>query len=172
MSDWIEFLLAFAAFLGAHVIPARPRLRARLIATFGRRGYVMGFSLLSLALLYWLIVAAGRAPFVSLWDHAIWQRWLVNMAMPLAIAVAVLAPGMGGLILAFVIWSAAHLVANGDLAHVILFGVMLVFALAGLLRLPGAPVWRITPLRLGLIPLIWAGLFWLHPYVIGVSPAP
>lgn len=172
MSDWTEFLLALAIFLGAHIIPARPRLRAALIARLGRRGYLLGFSLLSLGLLYWLIIAAGRAPFVPLWHAEIWQRWLVNLAMPVAIAVAVLAPGMGGLIIAFVIWSAAHLIANGDLAHLILFGVMLIFALAGMLRLRHRPALRVSLPRLAAIPVIWAVLFALHPYVIGVSPAP
>ena len=53
--EWAEFSIALAAFLGSHVIPAR--FRAPLIARFGKRAYVIGYSILSLALLYWLIEA-------------------------------------------------------------------------------------------------------------------
>lgn len=171
MSGWIEFGAAFAAFLGAHVIPARPGLRGALIARLGRVGYVAGFSVVSLGLLYWLIVAAGRAPDVLLWDHAIWHRWVVNLAMPLAVAAGCCAPGLGGLMAAFMIWAGAHLLANGDVAHVILFGAMLGFALTGVGRLREV-AWRVTPARLALAVAIWATLFVLHPYVIGVSPVP
>ncbi|MDO5706834.1 MAG: NnrU family protein [Paracoccus sp. (in: a-proteobacteria)] len=171
MSGWGEYILAFAAFLGSHVIPARPGLRGGLIAALGRRGYIAAYSLLSLGLLYWLIVAAGRAPVVPLWDQAIWQRWLVNLAMLLAVLAATCAPGLSGLMRAFALWAGAHLMANGDLAHVLFFGLLLAYALAGMAR-QGRPAWRVTPLRLGLAVVIWAALFWLHPYVIGVSPAP
>ncbi|MDO5630713.1 MAG: NnrU family protein [Paracoccus sp. (in: a-proteobacteria)] len=171
MSGWSEYILAFAAFLGSHVIPARPGLRGALIAALSRRGYVIAYSLLSLGLLYWLIVAAGRAPVVPLWDHAIWQRWLVNLAMPLAVLAAACAPGLSGLMRGFAIWAGAHLIANGDLAHVLFFGLLLAYALAGMAR-QGQPEWRFTPARAATAAAIWAGLFVLHPYVIGVSPAP
>lgn len=171
MSGWGEYVMAFAAFLGSHVIPAMPRLRGALIGALGRRGYVIGYSLLSVVLLYWLIVAAGRAPVVPLWDHALWQRWLVNIAMPLAVLAAVLAPGLSGLMGAFALWAGAHLVANGDLAHVLFFGLLLAYALIGMAR-QGWPRWRVTPMRLGAAVAVWAALFALHPYVIGVSPAP
>ena len=171
MNGWGEFALAFAAFLGAHVIPARPGLRGRLIGRLGRGGYVAGFSLLSLILLGWLIVAAGRAPVVALWDHAIWQRWLVNLAMPVAVLVAALAPGLAGVMAAFAIWAGAHLLANGDLAHALFFGLLLAYALAGVAR-AGTPRPVLRPLRLAAALAIWAALLAAHPYVIGVSPLP
>lgn len=172
MTGWGEYIAAWACFLGAHMIPALPASRGWLVARLGRRGYLAAFSLLSIGLLYWLIVAAGRAPFVPLWDQPDWSRWLVNIAMPLAILVASLSAGMSGLIAAFALWAGGHLVANGDLAHALFFGGMLAFALSGLLRsgLPG--VFRVTWRRLVLALLIWAGFFHLHPLVIGVSPLP
>ena len=81
--------------------------------------------------------------------------------------------GMAGLMAGFVLWAGAHLVANGDLAHGILFGLMLIYALFGLgicwrrgVALRGA--WP----RLLAAALVWAALFHLHPLVIGVSPMP
>ena len=195
--EWAEFTLALAAFLASHVIPAR--LRGPLVARFGRRAYVAGYSLLSLGLLYWLILAAGRAPFVEVWPQLPWMRWLVNLAMPLAILLAV-AGGMRGLMAGFAVWAGAHLVANGELAHVILFGAMLAFALAGVAAaeararrmpdfarlaahtsvVPGVALlagrWRPrgwpSPARLALAAAIWAALLWLHPPVIGAVALP
>ena len=172
MSGWIGYGAAWACFLGAHVIPALPGPRGWLVTRLGRRGYLAAFSLLSIGLLYWLIVAAGRAPFVPLWDQTGWSRWLVNIAMPLAILTAVLSVGMSGLVLAFALWAGAHLLANGDLAHAIFFGGMGVFALSGVARsgLPGT--FRVTWQRLMLAVLVWAALLHLHPLLIGVSPLP
>ncbi|SMG48853.1 NnrU family protein [Paracoccus sp. J56] len=168
--EWGEFALALAAFLGSHVIPAR--FREPLIRTLGRRGYVIGYSLLSLALMYWLILAAARAPFVEIWPQEPWMRWLANIAMPIAV-LAALTGGMAGLMAGFTLWGAAHLIANGDLAHVILFGLLLAYALFGLaISLRRGWALRLTWPRLALAVLIWAGLFHLHPMVIGVSPAP
>jgi uncharacterized membrane protein len=157
MTGWAEYVLAFAAFLGSHAVPARPRLRGWLIARLGRMGYVIAFSALSTALLFWLIFAAGRAPFVPLWDQAVWHRWLVNLAVPLAIVLGSFGigapnpfafegrssgydpehPGIVGfarqpLLWALLLWAGAHLLANGDLAHVILFGAFGGFALIGM----------------------------------------
>lgn len=168
--QWMEFSLALGAFLGSHVIPAR--LREPLTARLGRRAYLVGYSLLSLGLLYWLIMAAGRAPFVELWPQQIWMRWLVNLIMPAAILAACLG-GMAGLMAAFVLWSGAHLLANGDLAHAILFGLLFVYSVFGLavgLR-RGArfqPTWP----RLALAVALWAVLLHFHAPVIGVSPLP
>ncbi|WP_295043618.1 NnrU family protein [uncultured Paracoccus sp.] len=172
MTGWGEYLAAWACFLGAHMIPALPGPRGWLVARLGRRGYLAAFSLVSIALLSWLIVAAGRAPLVSLWDPQPWSRWLVNIVMPVAILTAALAAGMSGLIAAFALWAGAHLAANGDLAHAMFFGGMGVFALSGLVRsgLPGA--FRVTWARVVLAVLAWAALLHLHPLVIGVSPLP
>ena len=168
--EWAEFLLALAAFLGSHVIPMR--LRDPLIARLGRRGYILAYSLLSLALLYWLILAAGRAPPVALWPQEPWSRWLVNLAMPLAVLAAATA-GMAGLMAAFTLWASAHLLANGDLAHVVLFGLLLAYAVLGLvIALRRGVALRLSWPRLLAVPLIWAALFHLHPLMIGVSPQP
>ncbi|WBU52722.1 NnrU family protein [Paracoccus sp. SCSIO 75233] len=226
MSGWAEFIAAFIAFLAAHIIPMHPKLKAAITSALGRRGYIVLFSLLSLGLLYWLLMAAGRAPYVEIWPQAVWQRWLVNIAMPVAILLTVFAvgaknpfafgghaegfdperPGIVGLtrhplMWAFAIWAGAHLLANGDLAHVLLFGPLLAFALSGVFaaerrarralpdfdRLaahsslwPGAALlsghWRPrrwpSLIRLLIAAVIWAALLHLHPAVIGVSPLP
>lgn len=154
---WLEFSLAGLAFLSTHLIPATPRIKAALTAALGQTGYGIAFGLLALGLLYWLILAAARAPFVELWPQAAWMRWVANIVMPVVIllsshAIAApnpfafegrasgydpLRPGIAGLtrqplLWALVLWAGAHLLVNGDLAHGILFGVFLLFSLIGM----------------------------------------
>ena len=149
-----EFLLAISAFIIAHVVPPVPSIRAFLIALIGRPLYILGYSLLSLALLAWIIVATRRAPYISLWDPAPWQAVITLALMPLAfwLVIAGLAepnplsitlrraspeflPGpvvtitRHPVLWGFVIWAGAHIPANGDVVSLILFGGMLAFAL-------------------------------------------
>lgn len=157
MTGWIEFAAAMALFLLSHRLPAMLGVKGWLEARLGRRGYMAVFSVLSLLLLWWLILAAGRAPFVPLWDQEVWHRWAVNIVMPVAGALAVFGvaapnpfafegratgfdperPGIAGLtrqplLWALALWSGVHLLPNGDLAHVLLFAPMLVFSFVGM----------------------------------------
>lgn len=155
--DWIELALAMALFMVSHRLPAALGMKAGLVRALGPQGYILAFSLMSLALLGWLIAASGRAPFVPLWDQAGWHRWGVNLAMPVAILLGSFGvaapnpfafegrptgfdpdrPGIAGvtrqpLLWALALWSGAHLSANGDLAHVIVFAPFLALSLAGM----------------------------------------
>jgi uncharacterized membrane protein len=154
---WLEFAAAYAAFFITHSLPVRPPLRPMLQTALGPRGFTLAYSALSLAALAWLIVAAGRAPFVPLWNWAPWQLYVPLVAMLpvcLILALAIARPNpfsFGGagngsfdpsrpgivritrhpLLLALALWSGAHLWPNGDLAHVILFGTFAGFAILG-----------------------------------------
>lgn len=154
---WVEFAAAYAVFLLAHMIPVRPGVRGRLVGLFGASGFTMAYSVLSLALLYWLVLAAGRAPFVPVWPWAPWQNHVVlatMLAVCLLLALSLGRPNpfsFGGsgnhrydparpgivaltrhpILDALALWALAHLVANGDLAHVLLFGGFAGFALLG-----------------------------------------
>lgn len=182
--DWIELALAMGLFMVSHRLPAAFGLKARIIGVLGARGYTVAFSVFSLALLWWLILAAGRAPFLPLWDQAVWHRWAVNLAMPVAIALGCLGvaapnpfafegrstgfdpdhPGIAGvtrqpLLWALGLWAGAHMLANGDVAHVILFGPFLILAFAGMpivearrRRAMGAADWARLTARTGLWP--------------------
>ncbi|MEH7828751.1 NnrU family protein [Gemmobacter denitrificans] len=155
--EWIEFCCAMIVFLASHRIPAAPGVRARLLSVMGPHGYAIGFSLISVLLLWWLISAAERAPFVPLWDQQTWHRWVINLGMPLAIALAVFGigaanpfafegrtagfnpdrPGVAGLtrqplLWSLALWAGLHLLPNGDLAHVMLFAPFLAMALIGI----------------------------------------
>jgi uncharacterized membrane protein len=161
MGGWSEYALAWAFFLASHALPAQPDLRARLVAATGRGVYLVGYIAVSIAALAWLIVAAGRAPYVPLWDAAAWRALAPPVAMIpacLLVAYAIGAPNplsFGGagddrfdperpgvvgvarhpLLWALALWSGAHLLANGDLAHALLFGGFLAMSLGGMAML-------------------------------------
>jgi uncharacterized membrane protein len=220
---WTEFALAFAAFFLTHALPVRPPLRPWLVAQLGSRCFGLAYSAPPPPALAWLIGAAGRAPFVPLWAWAPWQLHVPLVAMLpvcLILALAIGRPNpfsFGGarndafdptrpgiirltrhpLLLALAIWAFAHVVPNGDFAHVLLFGTFAVFArLGGRLvdrrkrremgedwarldaarkaaPLPPPPrLWPAFGLRLALGTALYLVLLWLHPWLFGVSPLP
>lgn len=218
---WAGFAAVFAAFFVTHSIPVRPAVKSRISAILGAGGFALAYSALSLAMLSLLIWSAGEAPYIQLWPHKMWQRHVVHLGMLavcLILALSIARPNpfsFGGaqndrydpqrpgitrltrhpVLLALALWAGLHLLPNGDLAHVILFGVLGGFAVAGRhlidrrkRRLVGPQDWqaldrarRNAPWghapssRAGLAMRLIAGvamfaaLLWAHPYVIGVS---
>jgi uncharacterized membrane protein len=155
LSGWSGYTLALAAFLLTHFVPTRPSLRERLVAALGRRAWFSIYGIVSLLVTAWVIWAAGRTPYVELWPQFSWTRWVPNLLMPLAIALAVLGlpartvtlggprqprPDPGGfaaltrhpLLLSLALWALAHLAPNGDLAHAVLFGGFALLALGAM----------------------------------------
>ena len=150
-----QFLLALLLFLAMHIIPAVPPIRAGLIAMVGRRAYLLVYSLVSLVLLGWVFHAAMRLDFIPLWDPAAWQAWVPMVLTPLAMALLVaglLSPNPASITLrgpaaepgavttitrhpvlwGFALWAGSHLVPNGDVRSLLLFGSFLAFALLGI----------------------------------------
>ncbi|MFN4008404.1 MAG: NnrU family protein [Pannonibacter sp.] len=216
-----EFALAFAAFLLAHRVPTFPLVRSALVARFGAVGFTLLYSLLSLLLLAWVIGAAGRAPYIHLWDTSALLAQVAFCLMLLAFLIVCLALGrpnpfsFGGLdnhsfdaarpgivrltrhplLTALALWSFAHLLVNGDLAHAVLFGSFLAFSLLGMgminrrNRRRMGPAWhdldaavQRAPLSASLQPIaatvlrvlaalaLLGMLLLLHPVLFGVDP--
>jgi uncharacterized membrane protein len=151
-----ELLIAIAVFVIAHAVPPAPPVRTRLIHWLGRRAYLVCYSLLSLGLIVWVIVAARRAPYMPLWDAASWQALVPVVVMPLALwllliglaepnplsismraANAKTEPGAAAAVTrhpvlwGFLLWGASHIPPNGDVVALILFGGIALFALSG-----------------------------------------
>ncbi|OAN77812.1 NnrU family protein [Jannaschia sp. EhC01] len=218
---WAEYILAILAFFVSHSVPVRPRIRASLVQGLGQSGFTAAYSLLSLAVLAWVIGAAGRAPFIPLWHWAPWQNHLVLGVMGLVcllLALSIARPNpfsFGGarneafdparpgvvrasrhpLLLALGLWAFAHMVPNGDLAHVLLFGMFGGFAALGhriidrrrqrqmgpawhslqhkmqsASRAGGIAVSLDTAARVTGAGLLYGLLLWAHPWLFGVSP--
>jgi uncharacterized membrane protein len=152
-----EFLAAIAVFVVAHMVPTRPPVRTFLIGWIGRRAYIVCYSLLSVLLLIWVIVAARRAPYVPLWHFASWQvlvpvavmplaAWLliVGLVFPNPLSISVRASAIDDLagpavaitrhpvLWAFLLWTLSHIPPNGDVVALTLFGGMALLALGGI----------------------------------------
>lgn len=218
---WAEFILAFTLFFVSHSIPIRPPVKPWIVARIGGAGFTAIYVVLSIAVLSWLITAAGRAPFVELWPWAPWQSHVtLALMLPvcLILAMSVARPNpfsFGGkgsdrfepahpgivrwmrhpILAALALWAIAHLLPNGDLAHVLVFGIFATFALLGghmvdrrkrnemgdgwqrlLTEVQGSPViprpqsCGATARRFAIGIGLYLGLIWLHPWVLGVSP--
>lgn len=224
MMAWLNFIVAFLAFFLSHSVPIRPRIRAQLIGILGQSGFGLLYSILSLAVLIWLVSAAAQAPYVAVWNPTPWHSWMVVIAMAVAcllVCFSIARPNpfsFGGarnhlfdpahpgilrwvrhpLLMAIALWAGAHTIANGDLAHVILFGVFTGFALVGMrlvdrrkwremgkenwssLRhevaksqnIPKPISWNMLFVRLLVSLLLYLALIGLHPTLIGASPLP
>ncbi|WGT49747.1 NnrU family protein [Thioclava nitratireducens] len=155
---WLAYGGVFAAFLATHSIPIRPTVRARLVAAFGHAGFGLGYSLLSTAMLLILIRAAAWPDPIYLWPTTLWAMEATKIGMALvcmwfAVALGHANPfSFGGsrrksfdperpglvrltrhpMLLGLASWAGLHLLPNGDLAHVLLFGALGGFALLGM----------------------------------------
>lgn len=152
-----SLLAAAALFLGIHVLISGTALRGVIVARIGERPYQGLFALASLGALMWMASAYRGAEFVALWDAGAGAKHLSLVVMPFAFILAVGAfttpsptvMGMAGatksdragrgiqaitrhpFLWGVVLWALVHLLANGDLAALVLFGTMLALALLG-----------------------------------------
>jgi uncharacterized membrane protein len=156
----MNVLFALGIFLVAHVVPTRGGLRGRLVAALGERGYLLAYSLVSIGLLVWVVLAARQAPYVELWPAYAWTHWTALLVMPFSMVLVVtgaispnplsvafrradfppdrpgiLAVTRHPILWGFALWSGVHLLANGDLVWVVLFAGLTLFALAGMARM-------------------------------------
>lgn len=155
-----------------------PAQRAALAARMGDKSKGI-FALALLASVVLMVIGYKQAPFVTVWEPPVWLRHLNNLMM----LVAVVFFGMGSskgrlraafrhpMLMGFMIWAVAHLLVNGDLASVVLFGGLLVWAVVQIMLInTREPVWdRPEPgppsgdLRLAAISLVvFAVIGFLH----------
>ncbi len=222
--EWGEFVLALGAFFLSHALAVRPPIKGRIVGRIGARGFALAYSVLSVAVLAWLVVAAARAPFVELWPRQPWQGWVPIAAMlPVSLVLALTLgrpnplsfggannaafdtarPGLIAwmrhpVLVALLLWSLAHMVPNGDLAHVVLFGLFAAFSALGMRlidarkqREMGQQAWQALVagareagplatdtrtaelwLRLAAAVVGYLGFFMLHGTLFGVAPVP
>ena len=186
-------LLGLVLFLGAHSvrIAAEP-LRTRLISSLSLNGYKGVYSLLSLAGFVLLIYgyAAARAAPVVLFTPPVWTKHLAALlTIPaFVLLAAAYVPGTRikaavghPMVLGVKTWALAHLIANGTLHDVLLFGSFLVWAVLSYIaarkrdRVAGT-VYPTGPMSRDIIAVVvglvaWAAFaFWLHGLLIGVRP--
>ena len=177
-------------FLGIHLVTTRRDLRARLIASWGEGSYKIGFSLVSamgLALIVWGFASYRATGWIDVWSPPRMMKHITE-ALMLPAVILVVASYIRGRIYATLkhpmlagvkLWAFAHLLANGDLGSIILFGSVLAWAVFDRISLKhradaGAPPIPVDGVRNDVVAVVvgvvaylaLGGLF--HPYVIGV----
>ena len=184
-------VLGLILFLGIHCIRivADP-LRSRMVDAMGLWGYKGLYSVVSLVGLVLIVIGYGQARLDPTWlYHPPPYLRHVNMLLMLLVFPALLAAYFPGriqsalkhpMLIAVKAWALAHLLVNGTLAGVLLFGGFLVWAVADRISVkrrsgPGtAPQLPKTALNdvivvVGGLGLYAAFTFWLHPILFGVA---
>lgn len=143
----ILMILGIALWAGAHLFKrAAPDARANL----GDKGKGL-IALALLASIVLMVIGFRGADLGQVWFPPVWGTHLNNLLVLIAIFMMSPAPRKGKLLnnmrhpmlTGFGLWAIAHLLVNGDLASVILFGGLLVWAIAEVLIINRAePRWR------------------------------
>jgi uncharacterized membrane protein len=153
MDSGAQLYFASAAFLATHFVPSTP-LRGVLVRSLGEKAYVGLYTLVSFAMIGWMVWAYNRAPLEPLW---VGLRWLPAVLMPFSLvllACGVLSrnptlvgadkllksadPARGMIrvtrhpvMWSFILWALAHILARGEFGAIVFFGTFLLLAALG-----------------------------------------
>lgn len=194
-------ILGLVLFLGTHAFSMARAKRAGVIGEIGEGRYKLAYTLASLLGL--VLIAYGfhlyrESGYIAVWNPPVWTRHLALLLTLLAFIVLASAylPGhirakaKHPMLLAVKIWATAHLLANGDLGSMLLFGAFLAWAVVARISAkrralsPTAvaaqhgPVatpagWRNDALAVAMGFVVWFVFGkYLHPLLIGVAAWP
>ena len=186
----LVMILGLVLFFAAHVFTTKRETRAQAIARLGEGTYKILYSLVSLAGLALIIWGFGHyraAGWIDVWYPPLWTRHITVALMWVAsiCIVAAYSPGKikatlkHPMLVGVKIWAAAHLIANGDLGSIILFGSILAWAVFDRISLkrrtdPGDPPIPVGGARQDIIAVVGGTILYLllgflfHPWVVGV----
>jgi uncharacterized membrane protein len=183
-------ILGLLVFFGVHTLTSLRDTRAALIGRLGENGYKGLYSLVSLAglaLIVWGYARYRATGWIDVWHPPVAFRHITLLLMLPAVILVVASyirgriyttlkhPMLAGIKL----WAAAHLLANGDLGSIVLFGSFLAWAVYDRISLkhradagaPPIPVGGagndVIAVAVGVVVYL-ALAFAFHPLVIGV----
>ena len=186
----LVMILGLILFFSVHTLTTQRKLRAQVIASTGEGGYKIGYALASfagLALIIWGFAQYRAAGMWPIWNPPTALRHL-SVALMLPAVILVVASYIRGriyttlkhpMLTGIKLWAAAHLLANGDLGSIVLFGSFLAWAVydrislkhrsdAGAPPIPvGGPGNDLIAIAVGVVAYL-ALAFAFHPVVIGV----
>jgi len=184
-------ILGLALFLGIHIFTTLRTTRAAVIGRLGEGGYKGLYSLVAAAGLILIVVGFGKyrsAGYIQIWDPpsslrhvALVLLWLAFVALTATYAPPSRIKSLlrHPMLVAVKVWALSHLLVNGDLGSMMLFGSLLAWAVYDRIALKrrgdsGAePVrWSINDLLVaGLGTVAYIAMIWLHDSLIGVTAA-
>jgi len=186
----LAMIAGLALFLGVHTLTTQRAVRAQIIETAGEGGYKIGYSLVSaagLALIVWGFAHYRATGWIDVWHPpAALKHIAVGLMLPAVILVVasyirgrIYAKLKHPMLAGIKLWAVAHLIANGDLGSIILFGSFLAWAVFDRISLkrradagaPPIPVGGVgndlIAVAVGVVAYLALG-FAFHPVVIGV----
>ena len=190
----MTFLIAgLVLFLGLHSIRIfADDWRTAQVARMGERKWKGMFAILSLIGFVLIVYGFGQARMtpVFVWTPPVWTKHIAALLL-LPAFILIVAGNMRGtkmkarlghpMVVGTKVWAFAHLIANGRLAGMVLFGSFLVWAVveyitarrrdraAGVVYPAGSASRDAIAVVIGVV--AWAAFgFWLHGVLIGVRP--
>ena len=183
-------VLGILLWSAAHLLPsAGAPLRARAMDQLGEQPYKGLFSLTLVGAIVLMVVGWRSTPPVGLYVPPAWGSLVTNLLVFIGLLLFAASgfttnikrivhhPQLTGLVL----WSAAHLLSNGDRRSLVLFGGLALWAMLEILfinRRDGAWVKpERQPITAEWKPLVaavvaFAAVYLAHPYIAGVPPTP
>ena len=186
----LVMILGLVLFFGVHTLTTQRGVRARVIVMSGEGGYKIGYalmSLLGLALIVWGFARYRATGWIDVWYPPVAFKH-ITVALMLPAVILVVASYIRGriyttlkhpMLTGIKLWAAAHLLANGDLGSIILFGSFLGWAVFDRISLKhrtdggappipvGGPGNDLIAVAVGVVAYL-ALAFAFHPVVIGV----
>jgi uncharacterized membrane protein len=181
------FIIGLIVFFGVHAVPVLARGRRQaLVGKLGEGPYKGLYALAALTGFTLIIIGWRSADASQLYATPAYFRHITYALMLIALILLVAAYVPAGRIAAAVkhpmlaavkIWAFAHLLVNGEVRSVLLFGAFLVFAVAARIsaKRRGAPIRAAGPWRNDSIAIVvglglYAGIaLYLHQYIAGVA---
>jgi uncharacterized membrane protein len=186
----LVMIVGLLLFIGAHAFVTLREARASAIGRLGEGPYKGLFTLVSILGVVLIGFGFGSyraAGLIELWSPPLWTRHVAALLMLFAsiFVVAAYSPGRikttlkHPMLVGVKTWALAHLITNGDLGSLILFGSLLAWAVFDRISLkrrtdPGAPpipvggIGKDAVAVAGGIALFFVLGFLFHPYVVGV----
>ena len=187
----ILLILGILIFIGVHLVPTSPPARKALVGQLGEAQYKIAFAVASFvgfALIVWGFgMARHSGANVQLWTPPTWTKHIAFLLMwfSFVLLVAAYVPSnirdkaKHPMLAAIKIWALAHLIANGDLAGLILFVSFLAWAVYDRISVKkrgalgplgakhGGASQDIIVVVVGTVAYL-AMLFWGHSWLIGI----
>lgn len=186
----LVLILGIIIFLGVHTLTTQREMRTSLIERLGAgpyKGLYSIGSLIGFVLICWGFSMYRANGMIVVWSPPVWTRHLTITLMWFAfVALAAMNPAPSRIrgwlrhpmLVGIKIWALAHLLANGDLGGMILFGSFLAWAVFDRIAVKrrgdmGAArqsnFTKADAIVLTTGTLAFVAMIFLHPYLIGVA---
>ena len=183
-------ILGLVVFFASHLFVTAREKRAALIGRVGQGGYRVLFSIVSLAglaLIVWGYATYRAHEWIQVWTPPAYMRHVTVGLMLISVVLItaafipshIKARAKHPMLASIKVWAFAHLLVNGDLGSILMFGSFLVWAVyariaakrrgdLGPKMAPAGWINDFIVVALGVAVYLLLG-FYFHPYVIGVQ---